>query len=122
MDLFLPLKGEYFDQIKAGTKTEEYRLVNDYWRSRLYMKQYDRIVLTRGYPKRDDLERRLILPYRGYEVKKSLTSIFALRQFGFRHPRVSGRIMKSSKQAAPNIIPNLLTHGFIAVASVHGAP
>lgn len=27
--LHLPLKGEYFDQIKAGTKPEEFRLAND---------------------------------------------------------------------------------------------
>jgi len=70
MDLILPLKGEYFDQIKAGAKTEEFRLVNDYWRARLYAKKYKRIILTRGYPKRDDLERRLILPYNGYIIKQ----------------------------------------------------
>lgn len=68
MDLVLPLKGEYFDQIKAGSKTEEYRLVNDYWRARLYFKKFDRIVLTRGYPKRDDETRRLVLPWKGYRV------------------------------------------------------
>lgn len=70
MDLVLPLKREYFEQIKAGTKTEEYRLVNDYWRARLYAKKYKRIVLTLGYPKRDDAERRLVLPYKGYVVKR----------------------------------------------------
>lgn len=70
MDLILPLKREYFEQIKAGTKTEEYRLVNDYWRARLYLKKYKRIVLTLGYPKRDDAARRLVLPYKGYVVKE----------------------------------------------------
>lgn len=70
MDLILPLKREYFEQIKAGTKTEEYRLVNDYWRARLYLKNYKRIVLTLGYPKRTDTERRLVLPYKGYVVKQ----------------------------------------------------
>lgn len=70
MDLILPLNGEYFDQIKAGTKTEEYRLVNDYWRARLYLKNYDRVIVTRGYPKRTDNERRLAFPYRGYTIKK----------------------------------------------------
>lgn len=64
--LHLPLKGEYFDQIKAGTKPEEFRLANDYWRKRLVGRTYDCIELTRGYPKRDDTERRLVLPYRGY--------------------------------------------------------
>lgn len=70
MDLILPLKREYFEQIKTGTKTEEYRLVNDYWRARLYLKKYKRIVLTLGYPKRTDTERRLVLPYKGYVVKQ----------------------------------------------------
>ena len=70
MDLILPLKREYFEQIKAGTKPEEYRLVNDFWRARIGRKQYTRIVLTLGYPKRGDTERRLILPYKGYVVKE----------------------------------------------------
>lgn len=68
-DLYLPLKGEYFDAIKAGTKTEEYRLVTPYWRKRLVGRSYDRIVLTKGYPKHDDYERRLALPWRGFDVK-----------------------------------------------------
>lgn len=33
-DLHLALKGEYFDAIKAGTKTEEYRLCNRHWINR----------------------------------------------------------------------------------------
>lgn len=66
--LYLPIKGEYFDQIKAGTKLEEFRLANDYWRKRLVGRTYDRIELTRGYPKRDDTGRRLVLPYRGYRL------------------------------------------------------
>lgn len=66
--LHLPLKGEYFDQIKAGTKPEEFRLANDYWRKRLVGRTYDRIELTRGYPKRGDSDRRLVLPYRGYRM------------------------------------------------------
>lgn len=69
-DLILPLKREYFEQIKAGTKTEDFRLVNDYWCSRLYARVYDRIVLTLGYPKRTDADRRLVLPYKGHVVKR----------------------------------------------------
>ncbi|OZI26677.1 RNA-binding protein [Bordetella genomosp. 9] len=84
-DLTLSLKGEYFDAIKAGTKTEEYRLCTPYWKRRLTRQSkyadslvegsitvercYDRIILTRGYPKRDDQERRLILPWRGYTIQ-----------------------------------------------------
>lgn len=64
--LILPLKREYFDAIKSGEKVEEYRLANDYWRKRLYMRHYGRIILTLGYPKVDDHERRIIKPWRGY--------------------------------------------------------
>lgn len=66
--LHLPMKGEYFDQIKAGTKPEEFRLANEHWRKRLVGRTYDLIELTRGYPKRGDSERRLVLPYRGYRL------------------------------------------------------
>lgn len=72
VDLHLALKGEYFDQIKAGTKTEEYRLFNYHWMIRLEDREYDRIVLTRGYPKRTDEARRLVLPWRGC-TKKTIT-------------------------------------------------
>lgn len=61
----IPLNGVYFDQIKAGTKTEEYRLVTPFWRGRLAGRTYDRIILTHGYPKANDAERRLELPWRG---------------------------------------------------------
>lgn len=65
MDLVLPLKAEYFYAIKDGTKGEEFRLRTPYWRRRLEGKTFDRVVLTLGYPSRDDTERRLVLPWRG---------------------------------------------------------
>jgi len=71
-DLVLPLKAEYFDAIKAGTKPEEYRLRNDYWTRRLVGKTFDNVIVTKGYPKRDDHERRLVLPWRGY-VEREIT-------------------------------------------------
>lgn len=67
--LTLPLKGIYFDQIKSGEKTEEYRLVTPFWIKRLAGRAYDYIVLTKGYPKADDAERRLTVPWRGYTLK-----------------------------------------------------
>jgi hypothetical protein len=69
MDLILPLKAEYFDQIKAGEKLEEYRLVNEYWRKRLDGRSYDRVIITKGYPKRCDTERRMVFAWRGYVEK-----------------------------------------------------
>lgn len=68
-NITIPLKGVYFDQIKAGTKLEEYRLANDYWVKRLFGRNYDRLILTRGYPRKDDEDRRINLKYLGFEVK-----------------------------------------------------
>ena len=68
--LTLPLKGEFFDAIKNGTKLEEYRLCTEFWERRIEEKKIDRIVLTRGYPKRGDESRRMVRPWRGYTIKE----------------------------------------------------
>ena len=68
-DLVLNVTREYFDQIKAGTKKHEYRLDTPYWRKRLVGKVYDRVIMVLGYPKANDMSRRLFFPYRGYEMK-----------------------------------------------------
>ncbi|RWE59781.1 MAG: ASCH domain-containing protein [Mesorhizobium sp.] len=67
--LTLPLKAEYFDSIRDGAKTEEFRLVTDFWRRRLEGKAFDKIVLTKGYPRLTDHDRRIARPWRGYTVK-----------------------------------------------------
>jgi hypothetical protein len=64
------MKGEYFDQIKAGTKTEEYRLCTPYWCRRLVGRTFDQIELSRGYAARNGtLENFLTLPWRGHKFK-----------------------------------------------------
>lgn len=68
-DLILRLKREYFEQIRDGIKTEEYRLCKEYWRTRLEGRDYARIILTHAYPSRDDHEKRIIRPWRGYTIK-----------------------------------------------------
>lgn len=68
-NLQLAVKGEYFDQMKRGEEKFEYRLLNDYWRKRLVNREYDRLIITLGYPKRYDMSRRIDVPYAGYEVK-----------------------------------------------------
>lgn len=68
-NLQLAVNGEYFDAMKSGEKKEEYRLVNPYWEARLIDRDYDRLIITRGYPKRDDLSKRIDIPYSGFEIK-----------------------------------------------------
>lgn len=67
-DLILPLKAEYFRAIQDGSKSEEFRLCTTYWRKRLEGRQFGRVVLTLGYPARDDAARRLVREWRGYRV------------------------------------------------------
>lgn len=71
-DLILPLKAIYFDAIASGEKREEYRLATPYWAKRLVGRHYDRVILTRGYPRRDDHARRIIKPWRGY-IERTIT-------------------------------------------------
>ncbi|HFW6822332.1 TPA: ASCH domain-containing protein, partial [Escherichia coli] len=35
----------------------------------IMFREYDRLIITKGYPKRDDSSRRIDVPYGGYEVK-----------------------------------------------------
>lgn len=67
--LYLNLKKEYFESIKSGQKTEEYRLYTPYWRKRLENRPYDQMIVMCGYPPKNDSERRLTIPYNGYEIK-----------------------------------------------------
>lgn len=68
-DLHLAVKGEYFDAMKRGEKPKEYRLCNDYWTKRLVGRSYDRLIITKGYPRKDDAERRIVVPYDGYDIE-----------------------------------------------------
>lgn len=66
--LTLPLNGVYFDAIASGMKQEEYRLQTPFWSKRIVGREYDRIVLTRGYPKGGGIEgvTRLTRKWCGY--------------------------------------------------------
>lgn len=66
--LRLHLKGCYFDAIRDGTKTHEYRLAEK-WEKRLAGKTWDEIHLLRGYPKRGDESRLLRRAWRGYKIQ-----------------------------------------------------
>lgn len=69
--LTIPVKGQYFDQIAAGEKPEEYRLFTSFWIKRLRSRHYDRIALTRGYPKGGGVEgvTRLTRQWRGTTLR-----------------------------------------------------
>jgi hypothetical protein len=66
--LHLNLKTKHWDRIESGEKPWEYRLMTDYWKKRLLGKSFDRILVKKGYPKRDDKSRILERPWRGLEV------------------------------------------------------
>jgi len=65
-DLHLNLKGEYFDQIKAGEKLYEYRERTLYWEKRLEGKEFNNIYIKRGYPPKGDKENIIVRPWKGY--------------------------------------------------------
>lgn len=67
-DLILPLKSEYFDAIRDGSKLEEFRLTTPYWTKRLVGRTFDHVVLTKGYPSCDDHARRMVRAWAGYRV------------------------------------------------------
>ena len=69
-DLRLAVNQEYFDDIKYGIKTEEYRLKNEFWTKRIEGKTFDTVTITAGYPKRGDSSRIMTFPWRGYEEKQ----------------------------------------------------
>jgi len=63
-NLVLVLDYEYFDQVEAGEKPEEYREFKQYWVTRLVGRKYEKIIIRRGYTKT-----QLEFPYNGYEIK-----------------------------------------------------
>lgn len=71
MDRFilrLAVKKEYFEQIREGSKKEEYREIKPYWDKRL-AKHYDEVWITLGYPSTNDEDRIQKFKYDGYIIK-----------------------------------------------------
>lgn len=68
--LRLPVKKKYFEQIRDGTKKEEYRECKSFWEKRLLNKEFDQVHITLGYPKKGDLSRVLKFPWAGFQVKE----------------------------------------------------
>ena len=88
MSLRLPLKKHWFEMTKSGVKTEDYRVINNYWCSRLlsnleYITDYEGIqsvggpifkmfkynILTLGYPASGDTDRIIVLEHKGIEIR-----------------------------------------------------
>lgn len=69
-DIVFNLKTEYFEDIQKGLKKEEYRLYKDYWIKRLVGKEYRNIIIKKGYPKKNDDSKSIILPWSGYLIKE----------------------------------------------------
>lgn len=80
IELILPLKGKWYDMIYSGVKNEEYREMKPFYISRfsgglmkdivdveadpdticeVFNRRYSKVSFTRGYPKADDLSRRM---------------------------------------------------------------
>lgn len=69
-DLVLNLKKEYFDQIRSGEKTEEYREFKPFWIKRLMGKKFTGIQIKLGYPKKGEKGKKLRYCWSGYNIKK----------------------------------------------------
>lgn len=78
--LQLAVRGKWFELIKSGEKTEEYRLRNDYWIKRIRGKSFSKVVITHGYPKKDDLSKRLEFYWRGATVKTICSDEFGSKK------------------------------------------
>lgn len=67
--LRIAVRKEYFDQIKTGIKTFEYRVKSHYWLQRLSGRSYDEVMITLGYPAADETDKMLTFPWRGFECQ-----------------------------------------------------
>lgn len=84
--LSLHVKAQYFDEIKAGKKLDEFREDNAHWQRRLLNREFDQVCILWGYPRADVVDRRLWFKWRGF-VRTSiihphfgnrLTAVFAI--------------------------------------------
>ncbi len=75
-DLVLPVQRRFFTEIRAGLKPEEFRLRNEYWERRIEGRVFSNVVITLGYPRREDIARRITRPWRGYRVTTIEHSLF----------------------------------------------
>lgn len=88
--LVLHLKRQWWEDIRAGSKQEEYRRRTPYWIRRLRGKQFSEVVLLLGYPKAGDESRTLRRPWKGFTEKTIV------------HPHFGGQAEVFSIDVSPN--------------------
>ena len=78
----------WFDMFQSGAKTEEYRAMTPYWTRRLTQptsggnlkfRRFDEIVITCGYPRRNDKTRRIVFQHAGTRIGKGKPEIDCFR-------------------------------------------
>lgn len=62
--LHLILNKKYYEEIRSGKKTNEYRLVTSYWIKKLVNREYSHIIFQLGYSKKN----RITVEYLGYDL------------------------------------------------------
>ncbi len=94
------LNREYFDQVKTGEKTEEYREVKPHWTNLLEGKNFDEVHICLGFPPKDDHAKRLVFPWRGYSIKENFihpvfgnkpTTVYAIKLGGAGMSKPTGK-------------------------------
>lgn len=73
--LYLTLKKQYFDEIKAGKKTSEFRVYKESWIKRLTnpdgtFKHYDLILFQNGYHTNAP---QMLVEFKGIKINKNMT-------------------------------------------------
>lgn len=76
--LRLPVKAQYFNEIKDGSKVFEFRLTTPYWRRRIEGREFAEVHITLGYPKAGDITKTVVRPWRGYELQTILHPHFGV--------------------------------------------
>jgi hypothetical protein len=66
-NLYLNVKTKYFLEILKSIKTEEYRLINDFWRKKLIGRNYENVIIRDGYKKGD--KNKVVKGYGGILIK-----------------------------------------------------
>lgn len=78
----IPCTKTWFEKVSNGDP--DLRPTNRYWTSRLDNRVYDSITFTLGYPKKTDISRHLIVPWRGViKIKDWFIIITSDKRFTF---------------------------------------